>query len=373
MTGLERAFFVAFPSKFRNDLDGIHPNYELSELGKRVTIADVARRAGVSTATVDRVISNRRRVRPTTTEAVTAAARELNFYATTLLQHRSAELTEQRTLGFVLQKRSKRFYRRLEEALKMHASKMNAFNCEVRIKFVDELSALAIVGAMAKLAGEVDAMAAVALEHPYVNDEVKRLRLAGIPMVALLSGISSPDLAGFIGTDGRKAGRCAAWAIEKCARAGSSVGIMIGSHRYASHEDREGGLRSYFREHRSNFDLPPAITYFDNDEGAYECALELLEKQPGIGAIYTIGGGAKGAIRAIREDGRANQVTLACHELNSDTRDALIDGTACMVIDTPINKIAKTAVRTLSEFRSSDPVLGKSEILPFRIYLSENV
>ena len=340
---------------------------------RRTTIADVARKAGVSTATVDRVISRRRRVKPATAEAVAAAARELNFYATPLLQYRATELVERHRLGFVLQKRSKRFYLRLEEALREHAGEALDFKCDVKIQFVNELSAAAIAGAMAELGAEVDALAVVALEHPYINDEIRRLQSGGIPTVALLSNVSSPELAGFIGIDGRRAGRCAAWAIERCAPAGSSVGIMIGSHRYSGHEDREGGLRSYFREHQSKFSLPPAITYFDTDEGAYECALELLDGQAGIGAIYVIGGGANGAIRAIREQGRNCGVTLVCHELTPDTRDALIDGTACMVIDTPIDKIAKSAVRALCELRSGDRAFGKSEIQPFRICISESV
>ncbi|TMD27800.1 MAG: LacI family DNA-binding transcriptional regulator, partial [Chloroflexi bacterium] len=44
-----------------------------------ITISDVARRAGVSTATVSRVISGATRVRPATREEVLAAVRELGY------------------------------------------------------------------------------------------------------------------------------------------------------------------------------------------------------------------------------------------------------------------------------------------------------
>ncbi len=365
--------FIAIPSNMEIFWIESHPTHRARDMSKRPTIADVARKAGVSTATVDRVINKRRRVKPATAETVAAAARDLNFYASPLLRWRASELVERSALGFVLQKRSKRFYRLFEESLKASASDASAMKREIKIRFVEELSPAAIVNAMEELASEVDAIGVVSLEHPHVNDAVTRLRNQQVPTIALLSGISSPDLAGFIGIDGRKAGRCAAWAIEKCARPRSSVAVMIGSHRYSSHEDREGGLRSYFREHGADFNFPPAITYFDNDEGAYACTLELLKKQPGLGAVYVIGGGAAGTIRALREDGRVGQVTVACHELSPETRDALIDSTACMVIDTPIDAIAETAVRNLSELRSNDRQRAKSEILPFRIFLSENI
>ena len=50
-------------------------------MASRATIADVARQAGVSVATVDRVLNERRRVKPATAEAVRAAAEEIGFYA----------------------------------------------------------------------------------------------------------------------------------------------------------------------------------------------------------------------------------------------------------------------------------------------------
>ena len=93
--------------------------WNLSELAQnlanRITIADVARRAGVSTATVDRVINRRRPVKPETTEAVEEAARDLGFYATSLIKIRTASRARTLKIGFILQKRGKSFYRKLGE------------------------------------------------------------------------------------------------------------------------------------------------------------------------------------------------------------------------------------------------------------------
>ena len=52
---------------------------------KRAKIDDITREAGVSRATVDRVIHGRVNVRSETAQKVAAAARRLGFYATGLI------------------------------------------------------------------------------------------------------------------------------------------------------------------------------------------------------------------------------------------------------------------------------------------------
>src|SRR4051812_41978667 len=64
------------------------------------TIADVARRAGVSTATVSRVLSGSGRARPETRDRVLDAARELQFRPS--LVARSLKRRATRTLGLIV-------------------------------------------------------------------------------------------------------------------------------------------------------------------------------------------------------------------------------------------------------------------------------
>ena len=54
----------------------------------RPTVTDVAREAGVSAATVDRVINARLPVREDTTRRVLEAAQKLGFHATGLIRSR---------------------------------------------------------------------------------------------------------------------------------------------------------------------------------------------------------------------------------------------------------------------------------------------
>ena len=78
---------------------------------KRPTMTDLAKAAGVSIATVDRVINRRLPVNSDTTHRVVAAAEAIGYHGTSLLRRRMVEVP-QRRFGFLLQKRHDPFYAR---------------------------------------------------------------------------------------------------------------------------------------------------------------------------------------------------------------------------------------------------------------------
>ena len=335
-------------------------------------MADVARHAGVSVATVDRVLSKRRPVKPATAEVVLAAATELGFYATPLLQRRASGLIPSKTLGFVLQKRSKWFYGQLAREIAKAAEELADCNASCVVTFVDELSPREIAMAMRGMIGKVNALAVVALDHPLVWDEIGNLKRVGIPVWSLLSSVSAPEIAGCVATNSRKAGRTAAWGMTRCAKPGSRLGVLIGSHRYTSHEEREAAFRGYFREHDQDFEVIQPIAYLDSSEGAYEAACELLAHVDRLGGIYLNGGGIMGLMQALRENSMDGKLSIICHELSPASREGLIEGAIDMVIGTPIDLVAKSAVGALAFGSAGDDNRTLSS-LPFHILISENI
>lgn len=103
------------------------------------TIADVARHAGVSTATVSRVINGQSVVAPTTRERVLAVVRELSYQPNALAA--SLVLRRSHTLGVVLPDISNPFFpevvRGLEDAA--HASGYNVILCNSDLDTAKEL------------------------------------------------------------------------------------------------------------------------------------------------------------------------------------------------------------------------------------------
>ena len=119
---------------------------------RRPTVGDVARAAGVSVATVDRVLNQRHPVRGDTAARVLVAAEALGYHAAPLLRQRVAAEVPARTLGFLLQKRSDTFYQSLAAALVEATRESEAIRGRAVVEFTDELSPAAVVASAPKLA-----------------------------------------------------------------------------------------------------------------------------------------------------------------------------------------------------------------------------
>ena len=91
---------------------------------KRATIADLSREAGVSVATVDRVLNGRLKVREETARKVHEAARRIGYHGANAIHSRILADLPELHFGIILQKGGHAFYRafaaEIEDQLRAH-------------------------------------------------------------------------------------------------------------------------------------------------------------------------------------------------------------------------------------------------------------
>ena len=310
---------------------------------RRVTMADVARVAGVGIATVDRVLNGRAEVRRETAERVLEAASRIGYHAKGLIADRVAGALPFCRLGFILQKESKTFYRTLGRAIEAAAGDVAGVRVSTEVSFVDALSPDDLSSRIRDMAGRVDALGVVSIDHPSVTSAIDSATEAGCHVFSMLSPLSAASVKGYIGIDGRKAGRTAGWLMRRFLSEGE-VGILVGSHRYLGHEAREVGFRSYMREQAPDVLLKESLVYLDDAAVAYEAASELLRRAPDLSGLYQCGGGVRGVLKALQNDGRAGRIAYICHEINEASERALLDGTVVAAISTPIESVASRTI-----------------------------
>lgn len=337
----------------------------------RPTMTDVARQAGVGVATVDRVLNRRAPVRAETARRVLAAAESIGFHAATLLKQRVDDAGDERTLAFLLQKGAQHFYQTLGSALIQATRDTTAIRGKPIVQYLENLTPSHVAAALDDLAGKADALAVVAAEHPAVSAAVERASAQGIPVFTLLSDLTTPVRAGFMGIDHRKAGRSAAWAVSRLAGRPGNVAIFVGSHRYLGHELCEISFRSYIREHAPRFTVLEPLASFEDPQFAREATHDLLKRNPELAGIYVAGGGIEGVIDALREAKRDRRPIVVCNEIVPETRTALIEGVVDLVIATPIADLARCTIGAMVAALKGRPV--RSMILPFQLFTSENL
>lgn len=106
-------------------------------MSAQVTIFDVARLAGVSKGTVDRVLHNRGEVSPETTRKVRAAIAELNY--TTNVYASNLGLRGSRTFAFILPtSKEGEYWHKLSQGVNMASARLASMNAEVVTYLFDQ-------------------------------------------------------------------------------------------------------------------------------------------------------------------------------------------------------------------------------------------
>jgi LacI family transcriptional regulator len=313
---------------------------------KRPTISDLAAAAGVSVATVDRVLNRRLPVASHTAQLVVAAAEQIGYHATGLLKRRMTEVPKRR-FAFLLQKKYD-FYQEFARELTAAAIACSDVEAKPHVEFVEEVEPSIIARKLIDASAKADAVALVAVDHPQVNQAVETVVASGKPVFTLLSPISSQACNGHFGLDSRKCGRIAGWTVSRLAKRPGRICILVGSHRYLNHETSEISFRTFMREHAPQFQLLEPIVNLDDERLAYEAVSDVLHRYTDLVAVYACGGGQEGMIQAIREAKRNRRPIAVCNELIQSTKQALTDGVIDLALGTPIRTISARVVDSMA-------------------------
>ncbi len=174
----------------------------------KITIQDVAERAGVSVATIDRVLNRRPGVRSQTVEKVETAIRELN-YQPDRIAARLARGREYR-FWFILPNTAGEFMQSIMQEVEDSAHRMSAERVAIMMKRVDVFDGELLAHTLDSLGEDVDGVAVVALDHPAVRESINALVARGITVVTLVSDVPGSKRTHFAGIDNSSAGRTAA-------------------------------------------------------------------------------------------------------------------------------------------------------------------
>jgi LacI family transcriptional regulator len=311
-----------------------HENFSMTmpeEARQRARITDVARAAGVSTATVDRVLNQRGGVKERTRIAVMSAASRIGY--TEDLQGEIAAAAAPITLDFLLPGGSKTFMDLFAAHLRAAAAAFGNVACNVeRFSGIDPFDLARLL--RERVEAGARGIGIVPVDHPVVREAIRSVNAQSVPVLTLMSDISGSARFGYIGIDNRAAGRLAAYLLGRfLPREARRVALFTGSRSYRGHEEREAGFRTLIAEEFSHIDIVETREVRDDAERANGETRALIGTHPDLAGIYSIGGGLRGIGRAVQEAGASGRVTIIGHELTDRIRPYLIDGTIDAVID----------------------------------------
>lgn len=306
----------------------------------RPKVDEIARLAGVSKATVDRVLNNRPGVQEHTRAHVTAIAVTLADSPVEFASHAKVRL------DFVLPGGSNPFIADLARHLERQA--MARQDVDLEIHRLTGIEPEEIAGKLSTLRSGCQGVGLIGLDSPAVREALRQQIAAGVSVLTLVSDISHVGRVSYVGIDNRASGRLAGYLIGRFLSVSKGkIALVPGALAYRGHEEREAGFRHVMDERFADFDIVAVREVRENADRAYAEVKNILAEQPDLLAIYCIGAGQEGIARALEETKRSRSVIFVGHDLTDDTRRYLLNGTMDAVIDQNAGVEAREAIDRL--------------------------
>lgn len=338
----------------------------------RTRLHDVAEAAGVSLATVDRVLHGRPGVHARTVERVHAAVEQLG-YRPDPAAARLARKSHAR-LAVVLPSGTNTFVDMLDRQVQAVAPWLSEQRATAVVQRADVFSPEALARHITGLRGRCDAAIIMGLDHPLVRAAIDDLIASGVVVVTLVSDVPSSRRNRFVGIDNVTAGRTAASLLGRFVgqRVGP-VGIVMGSRALRDHAERLFGFEQVMAAEFAPLKLLAPIEGRDLSQRTDPLVTELLNNEPDLVGLYSIGAGNRGIQAALERSGRARQIVWICHELTPHARQALLSGAADAVINQDAGHEIRSACRLAMAALSGERVLTDQERIRIDIFVRDNM
>lgn len=339
----------------------------------RPTVHDVASVAGVSLATVDRVLNGRTGVREETANRVQAAIQKLGYVRDTS----AANLARQREYRFavVLPRDSSQFIETLRDALGEASKSQLADRISMKIKSVPPDDPHAVARELHGLRSmKLDGVAIMARETPQVRDAIARLKADGIAVAALISDLPSSERDFFVGVNSESAGRTAAFLMGRFA--GQSEGKVLAiANSMVSRDsiDRRFGFDSVMLKEFTGLVVLPSVETHNDPIRAHAIIRRIVATHTDLVGVYSMGSGNRYLLDSLRETGRLNDLVYIGHELTPHSRGALVNGEMDAVIAQNVGHLARSVLRVLRAKCDRVAIFEAQEQIRIDIITRENL
>jgi LacI family transcriptional regulator len=309
-------------------------------------IREIALQAGLSEATVDRVLNGRSGVRASTVAEVHQAVDELD-------RQRSQLRVAGRTFVVDLVIDAPlRFSTGVRAALEAELPGIRPAVIRSRFHLTEAAPVGEIVGTLDRIVARgSQGVVLKAPDDPRVVAAVERLVEAGIPVVTFVTDVpTSPRLA-YVGIDNRAAGATAAYLIDQWVRdVPGAVLVTRGDRSFRGEDERERGFRATQRTLQPDRRQVDLVNAGGHDEDLHRLVLDALDAHRDIVAVYSMYtfGGNRATVDAFAAAGRTCHVFVA-HDLHDDNLALLHEGHLSAVLHHDLGEDMRHACRTVMQ------------------------
>lgn len=339
----------------------------------RPTAKDLAKSAGVSLATVDRVLNDRPNASKKSVLKVNQAIERIGFVrniaAVNLARNRIYKFR------FVLPASGDQYLRELlnhvEEANRNLSSELIDVDA-VQISVDDPHDVANFLTTLD--ADQVDGVAIMAPESPQVRDAMVRLHDRGIKVVQFLSGQEKMENTDFVGIDNFAAGATAGRIIGRFHPNGRGQVLIISETMQAQDSiERRIGFDRIMNEKFPNLRILPSLETYGSAERAVDVIERSFRHNTEIVAVYILSSEAKVPVSAVSECAPIKDLTVVVHERTPFTEQSIRAENIDAIIAQNPGHTVRSAIRIMRARTDQREPLASQENIRIEVLFKENL
>jgi LacI family transcriptional regulator len=338
----------------------------------RPTTKDLALAAGVSLATVDRVLNGRAGVRKQTVDRVNQAIEKLAFSRNIV----AANLARGKYYSFLflLPRSGDQFLAgllaRIEEANLAFAADM----IRVEVIHIHEGDPHQIANLLGSLnADRVDGVAIMAPESPQVRDAKARLAERGVNTINFMAGQISGNQADFVGIDNRAAGATAGRLMGRFSQRSPGEVLVIAETMQARDSlERRLGFDDVIKADFPFLTVLPSLETYGDAERTERVIRRSFSSNRNITGVYILSSEARLPLEVATQMSTAVQPVIIVHERTPFTEAALVSDKIDALISQDPGHLVRSAIRVLRARVDGREILASQEKIRIEIVLKDN-
>lgn len=262
------------------------------------TMQEIAKLAGVSRGTVDRVLNHREGVNDETRQKVLEIA-DLLDYQPNKAGIALAVQKKNIKIGVLIYGEGNPFFEGLKKGIDERCNDLSfyGFTCikkQTKTHVKEQLKALDEL-----IAEDISGLIIAPYNHPAIVNKINEISEKGIVVVTVNTDLADSKRIAYVGSDAFKGGQTAGGLMGLFTKGKAEVGIITGSRNLDGHEDRINGFKDIISKKYPGIQIEAIEECHDDDYKAYESIQRMLLEHPGITAFFFTAGGVYGGCKGL--------------------------------------------------------------------------
>lgn len=339
----------------------------------KITIRQIAQRAGVSRGTVDKVLHERPGVSETVRAKVQAIIAEQG-YQLPVHNVKSEAAKESIKIAVILPRLINPFFQKMKFGMDAELQRLSNDAVSIAFFYCDGVHVNDVLSVLDYIEEQgVNGIILRGIQSQRLCDRLNRLADCKIPIVLLDSDVMGCKRLCMVGEDSITSGRVAASLLAKSIGGEGEVVIIGGSPDLAVHRARVQGFELAVRERFPKIHIVEKVNSHDQSVIAYEKTSMLLQQYPNLKGIFSVVG-CTGDIGQALIERQARQIKMVCYNFTDDIVALVKRGIVDFTIGLTPFRQGMTALHTLLQYLLSGEKPEAAFIeMPLLIGIDENI